>query len=65
MTSTTPAASCRSKGDLKVESRWIKPPKKCHQATTHLLKLYEEAVYAKVVIESEVQTAVVQLNSKA
>ena len=49
----------RSKWKPIVEPRWAKP-KTYHQARTHWLKFYEEAV-----IESEARTAVVQLKSEA
>ena len=42
-----------------VEPRWAKP-KTYHQAPTHWLKFYQEAV-----IESEARTAVVQWKSEA
>ena len=50
---------CQSKWKSKVEPRRAKP-KIYHQAQTHWLKFYEEAV-----IESEARTAVVQLKSGA
>ena len=50
---------CQSKWKPVVEPRRTKP-KTYHQAPTHWLKFYEEAV-----IESEARTAVVQLKSEA
>ena len=50
---------CQSKWKPIVEPRWAKL-KTYHQAPTHWLKFYKEAV-----IESEAQTAVVQLKSEA
>ena len=50
---------CQSKWKPAVESRRAKP-KTYRQAPTHWLRFYKEAV-----IESEDQTAVVQLKSEA
>ena len=50
---------CQSKWKPIVEPRRAKP-KTYHQALTHWLKIYEEAV-----IGSEARTAVVQLKSEA
>ena len=49
---------CQSKWKPIAEPRWAKP-KTYHQAPTHWLKFYEQAV-----IESEAWTAVVQLKSE-
>ena len=50
---------CQSKWKPIVEP-WRAKPKTYHQALTHWLKIFEEAD-----IESEAQTAVVQLKSEA
>ena len=53
------STGCQSKWKLIVKPRWAKP-KTYHQAPTHWLKYYEEAV-----IQSEARTAVVQLKNEA